>query len=488
MYSYSEIIIFIETNASSFLTFLEIYNCLKKFYTNIKVYPVIEKTEIQKFFVKYHKKSNLVLYLLIASFKTLKLNEENSKFFFSHTYSSYMFKYILNKVDLNHLISLDSPNNHVRTIDASTYFENKNSGFYRSIKNLNFCYDSVVDYENKVWIKSIIIWYLYLSNNFSINDCSFGLKKIHRIFEKISKMNKNQNENCKNKKIIFSKELPFHFLYHSSLIDSVLNTPSTIINFQTWKNNGFIRILHFLGKIFVFKEDTRKLWIKFDEDKKNKILKHFEIETKKLKSTLNLIYVFKKKFENLKNLIEMSSLDIALILRSVFDLKIKNSKGHKLKKNFWLGIKSLLEFKNLKIFIKKEKKVHKFISRICRIVLSKKTFISQKNVRILYLIGSNHITYKMIEGFLEFLILIFNRNKIKQKLFSVIIKERNDSFLFVSHQNKKNFLFYHNYLLSQGFLTINRLIKIEKNLIVVKFSKIYEKDIISELIRISKKE
>jgi hypothetical protein len=94
----------------------------------------------------------------------------------------------------------------------------------------------------------------------------------------------------------------------------------------------------------------------------------------------------------------------------------------------------------------------------------------------------------MIEGFLEFLILIFNRNKIKQKLFSVIIKEKNDSFLFVSHQNKKNFLFYHNYLLSQGFLTINKLIKIEKNLIVVKFSKIYEKDIISELIRISKKE
>ena len=84
---------------------------------------------------------------------------------------------------------------------------------------------------------------------------------------------------------------------------------------------------------------------------------------------------------------------------------------------FWLNLDFLTETKILKKFIRKGKQTQKFISNISRIILSKKLFVSLKKMRIVYIVGSDDITYRMLSGLSSFLISVFNKNKLKKKTF-----------------------------------------------------------------------
>ena len=109
-----------------------------------------------------------------------------------------------------------------------------------------------------------------------------------------------------------------------------------------------------------------------------------------------------------------------------------------------------------------------------RIVLSKKAFLSRKRTRILYLTGSTHISYRMAEGLLMFLISAFNKNKMRKKLFLLIIKENVNSTMFISHQNKNISFVYQKITISHQVKNKIYVVKERKNLFVIKFPKDHE--------------
>ena len=49
----------------------------------------------------------------------------------------------------------------------------------------------------------------------------------------------------KSQEMIFSKELPLYFLNHNTIIESFLNTPFVLLNFELWKKNGFKKMFQF---------------------------------------------------------------------------------------------------------------------------------------------------------------------------------------------------------------------------------------------------
>ena len=102
-------------------------------------------------------------------------------------------------------------------------------------------------------------------------------------------------------------------------------------------------------------------------------------------------------------------------------------------------------------------------------------------MRLLYISGSSRVTFKMIEGLLKLLNSVFIRNKIKKKLLLIIIKEKNSVTLFISHQEKNLVLFYTNFLATTLSTDIYKIVKKEKEMVILKFSRIYEKEIISTL-------
>jgi len=168
----------------------------------------------------------------------------------------------------------------------------------------------------------------------------------------------------------------------------------------------------------------------------------------------------------------------------MFDLKIRNLMKNVKKKIFWDSFKCLLKSRNIKRFFIKEKYVQQFISRVSRLVLSKKTFISRRTMRILYLSSFGDITYEMIKGLLKILISVFNKNKLLEKLILLIFKEKVSTMIFLSHQNKNDFVLYNNLVTSNSFLEVIQSIKIEKNILIIKFPSDYEREILLILSKI----
>ena len=369
----------------------------------------------------------------------------------------------------------------ISVIDISSYFRKNLLPYFYSPERVLFDKYEFQAIQHKIWFRAIMIWHLYLEKKITYKVCSFHIKKISKLLQKFYGKQSNSVEDNKNKKITFLKELPMYFLYHSPFIISFLNTPSLIIRFELWKTDGFYRILEFLGKISIFKEDINKLWTNFDNKKKTEIRGCFLSEAKKYSQLPTLIYIFKKQFKNMKHQIDFTSLDLVLAFRSKFDLSLKYLFRRVTKKKFWLNLDFLTETKILKKFIRKGKQTQKFISNISRIILSKKLFVSLKKMRIVYIVGSDDITYRMLSGLSSFLISVFNKNKLKKKLLLLIIKEQFTTVIFISHQNKNIFDVYENFFLSNRFVEAIKSIKNTEDTMMVKCSKTYEKELLASI-------
>ena len=275
------------------------------------------------------------------------------------------------------------------------------------------------------------------------------------------------------------RELPLYFINHSTILDSFLNTPFMVLNFELWKNEGFMNILQFLGKINIFPEDFQKSWAMFDQERKIIILKDYEIEIKKFNPTFGLINIFKKKLTHLLTKSEVTSLDMVLIIKSIFDRRIEILHHPLNKKKFFSGVNCLLKNENLKKYIERGRKIQEFISKVGRIILIKKAFLSRKRYRILYIAGSTLISYRMVEGLCNFLISAFNKNEVEKKLFLLIIKENIFNTMFISHQDKKMFILYQKLIISNLTKKKIHVLEEEENLVVIKFPKEYEIELIT---------
>ena len=118
-----------------------------------------------------------------------------------------------------------------------------------------------------------------------------------------------------------------------------------------------------------------------------------------------------------------------------------------------------------------------------RIILAKKMFLSRKNTRLIYLTGSESISLEMVEGLANFLISVFNKNKLTSKFLFTIVKEKETILIFISHQSKNIFLFYQKFLHIFKYPEELNLIETRKNLIVIKSPKIYEKIVLRGLLK-----
>ena len=289
----------------------------------------------------------------------------------------------------------------------------------------------------------------------------------------------------KSQEMIFSKELPLYFLNHNTIIESFLNTPFVLLNFELWKKNGFKKMFQFFGKIFIFREDTEKTWLSLKKKKRTIITECFELETKKFNTIPSTVYVFKKSMKTVKNLTEVTSFDMSLVIKSIFDKKIKRLETSPQKKNFWKGFDSVVETKTVNKYIEIEKETQKFVSRMSRIVLAKKIFISRKNMRIIYLSDSKLITYRRIEGLLKFFISVFKKNKLIQKFLLLIVKEENFNILFLSHQNKNFLKIFNDFFTIKKFAKMIQIVNTKEKMIILKFPRIIEREIIRELSNIN---
>jgi len=494
MINYSEIVIFTKMNIDSVLIFWEAFRYLKLHFLCVTILPVSGDSEILEIFSDYNNLTQDIIFLLIGGETKLYWNkiilEKKLKLYFKKNFKlSKNTVFSLNDhIFIDQLCSIELTNNQkiikVKPIDITNFFKNwewKSNNFN---KKVDFHSITTLNFQDYVWINAITIWHLYLSGNFSSSHCCRILKKISWVVKVLFKKKKNLKMNENKYKFVFSKELPFYFLYHHSIFESLLNTPSIIIDFEIWKKDGFSKIFQFLGRISIFKENIGKYWNKYNEEEKKEILKCFKFEIKKFGTPHNLIYNFKQVYKNLTNLFELSSLDLALTLRSMFDLKIRNLMKNVKKKIFWDSFKCLIKLGNIKRFVIKEKYVQQFISRVSRLVLSKKTFISRRTMRILYLSSFDDITYEMIKGLLKILISVFNKNKLLEKLILLIIKETVSTTVFISHQNKNDFVLYNNLITSNSFLEVIQSIKIEKNILIIKFPSEYERQILLTLLKI----
>ena len=486
-----EIIIFIKINLESLLIFLEIFNLLENSLFKIKIIPILENTDMLKYFTNCLNENENIFFLviienygeikefLIASKDRIQPQNKNNLIFHEISFGIKQFNFF-NDFFLRYFRD-KTKDLVISVIDISSYFRKNLLPYFYSPERVLFDKYEFQAIQHKIWFRAIMIWHLYLEKKITYKVCSFHIKKISKLLQKFYGKQSNSVEDNKNKKITFLKELPMYFLYHSPFIISFLNTPSLIIRFELWKTDGFYRILEFLGKISIFKEDINKLWTNFDNKKKTEIRGCFLSEAKKYSQLPTLIYIFKKQFKNMKHQIDFTSLDLVLAFRSKFDLSLKYLFRRVTKKKFWLNLDFLTETKILKKFIRKGKQTQKFISNISRIILSKKLFVSLKKMRIVYIVGSDDITYRMLSGLSSFLISVFNKNKLKKKLLLLIIKEQFTTVIFISHQNKNIFDVYENFFLSNRFVEAIKSIKNTEDTMMVKCSKTYEKELLASI-------
>ena len=486
-----QIIVFVKIEPRSLIIFWEIFGFFKNNFLSVNVYPIKEDSEILKFFKDSSKELEHVEFLLIGKncFEKIQNKSIKNNPIFTKDKGSIQFREHKFKGDFfSFLESLFYEKFHfaknfrgIDIIEPTSFLNNFWHNPYYFSNKLKFKELPSTDIKNRVWVKSVITWFLYFSQKLPIQICSSRIKKLFQFKNNVLETLKLKNQDNEHRDMVFIKDLPLYFLYHSTIIDSFLSTPSIIYSFELWKGSGFSKILQFLGKIYIFKEDIKKFWFNFEEKKKNVILNSFELEIKKIDPTSGTIYNFKRLAETSNIYTQISCLESALGVGSILDRKINRMGKSCSKKKFWRGFEALNNLKKTQKFTEREKNVYKFISRMGRIVLLKKLFISGNNARFLFVIGSDTISYRMVEGLLDFLIMVFNKNKLTQKLFLLIIKETNLSTMFISHQNKSLIGFYKNLIMSNQFTNIIQYFEKKKEVLILKVPRTYEKSVLTRL-------
>ena len=482
----NEMVIFLKINPVSLLIIVNLLDFLILNSKRIILLPIRNITDILKISMDYYIKQKDVRFLLITQEDEIEIEKnlfkanllEISILHFRKIKTSRFLKIFFNNFESNQQ-NFKAKILKIYNIDSVDFFKfciQKPSYFF---KKLNINHIAIPDFEKNIWVNSIFIWHLYFSKKLSIQSCSLKIKKISKIlFHFLNKQIKdNRIQTCR--KLNSLQELPLYFINHSTILNSFLNTPVMVLIFELWKNESFMNILQFLSKINIFPEDFQKSWAMFDQERKTIILQDYEIEIKKFNPTFGLIYIFKKKFTHSFTKSDVSSLDMALIIRSIFDRRVQNLHYPLNKKNFWSGVNCLIKNKKLKKYVERERKIQEFISKVSRIILLKKAFLSRKRYRILYIAGSILMSYRMVEGLVNFLISVFNKNEMKKKLFILIIKENIFNTMFISHQDKKMFLIYQKLIISNQVKKKIHVLEEKKNFFVIKFPKDYEIELIT---------
>lgn len=287
---FSQIIIFTKIDIDSLLLFWEAYEYLKSQFLYIIVFPVSNNDEILKICSDFYKFTKDLIFLLIDGEKNLHLKKKNLEkkvTRFPHINLKMSVDTDLTFREHNFFEQLPSKEQHynqkmlkVKTIDIADFFKNWNSTNF--LKIMNYKNLSIVDAQNDIWINAVITFHLHLTKNLSFYQCLSRLKKNSRMLECFLGKQKHLKIHASHHRLIFSRELPFYFLYHCSIFESFLNTPSISIGFETWKKDGFPKILQFLGRVSIFKEDVGKSWIKYTDGKKKRDNPSFQNRNKKI--------------------------------------------------------------------------------------------------------------------------------------------------------------------------------------------------------------
>jgi len=265
-------------------------------------------------------------------------------------------------------------------------------------------------------------------------------KKINWLEKKLFFFDKKNNQSFSKKyfkfRTVYSntfckiEELPIPLLRDWNLFDALTTNPFFGTKFKIWKKSGIKKISKYFFRLGLSIKETTEAWYYIPQTKR-KLLEScienesflFGINFKKFNSFKKIF--FEKKFSQEINFFEISACDYFLSLESLSDCELFEffKKNHT--KIFWNVYQSLENFKSIKKGIKITQKIQKFVSKMSRIIICNKIYISEEHVNYIHIKNKKNfnITYLTIKNLVLYLMLAFSSKK-KKKIVIIFLRSQ----------------------------------------------------------------
>jgi hypothetical protein len=147
-------------------------------------------------------------------------------------------------------------------------------------------------------------------------------------------------------------------------------------------------------------------------------------------------FINKKKY--IKEI--LSAIDFIHAVSALLDYEFFKNKKKK-SQNFPKVFNSFSDYKKLKIGLEISQKIQKFVSKLGKIILSKKLYIPERlfNYTFLKNIQLLKITYEMLKRLTFYFMLAFSHKNLKKKKFFFFIIPGNKKFLLTGFLPQKKF-------------------------------------------------
>jgi len=239
-----------------------------------------------------------------------------------------------------------------------------------------------------------------------------------------------------------TNEYPFVLWKHWTLLESFVNTPLIAIKLRIWKRKGIKILSHVFSRLGISFSQLTTQWFDLDYSIKKKLEKNIETDFWNFGIKFNKIPSFlltyqPKHLQNAEFNNQVSAIDFVQSINSILDHKLNNVKTKKFQKNFWRIYDSFIEFGRLKFGFQKAKNIRKFVTKISGVILSKKTYVSEKNLRYFHMKANNHLTFNMLKELIFFLTGVFHEKGFKKKTLLLLVHGRNGILVFGSFYDKK---------------------------------------------------
>lgn len=442
-----EIFLKIEWESLIICKFLEIF--LKKNLISFSINPFQDVVDFENFVETFFKKNRIDTNIMFINFGA----ENNFKNLFSFYGIIFHNIYIIDKSRYINFHNITSKKifilNSTKNFDPRIPINKSKSvqkkflpSFYEILKDKNFL---------GLWLKILTWTRNYMNNILCRSQYKKKVEKLKKSFYP-SKHIENflffQGKKVTLKKnykktIQIKKEVPVYLLNEWNLFEALLNNVQLGTYFELWKKGGIKNIAKFFLRIgFTLKEASEK-WEVLPLEKKNKFQKNLEKESRIIGVKFESIEIFKiifplDMFGMRKERSETSAFDFILSIETLSDFKLFSSDKNNQRKGFWTAYKSFNKSRNLKKGIFILQGILKFTSKMTRIILSQKVYVSERLLNYVFVKNPKNIkiSYQLARHLSIYLDSAFSRLKKKNFCLFLCHKEKTWVFGFLNEIEK----------------------------------------------------
>jgi hypothetical protein len=449
-----KIVIFSKINLDSFILSKYLTSILKSELISYELFLIKNQLEINKFCENVRKiKNNYPIFFFInfganISFEKFFLtNFMIKKIFLFDFHKWYYYKNLTSSSILIIFDRLYLKFYFHKIFGNEVSFEKKKI-FFLSNNLLNMITDSQFTIYDKIWLEIIYTSNLYILgiiNQKKYKSLIFYIGKKFDYFKKQNIENDCVFFSKKSKLITFrkTKDFSIFLLRHSSLLESLVNTPSFSLKFRLWKHSGILKLSQFFNRMGLSFREIKISWVQLkpkvkDFFKRNIInhAKYFGVHVIKMNSFTKIFYPF--NIYKTDSLYKVSNIDFVLISKLMFDLII--SKKINLVKNYWKIYDDISDYKILKYGIKIAKESQNFVNKMGKVIISKNTYINEVFFRYSFLqnLSNINLTHSTLRNLSFYLMLAFYQKFQQKKAFFIIMQLKNQSIITGSFFNNKD--------------------------------------------------